>query len=357
VSHKPSDHDGLPAAAIAHHLRTSAADDACPDAEALAVYFERRADPDERGHIESHVASCARCQAHLAALVRSEPASETPESWWPALALPWRFFVPIASAALVVLSVWIARTPTPEPSVDQVAEQAPPPVADSRQATPTAPPVRSPALERKDANETAPRGEDAKARREEASEAQSLAARSKAGGVSGRLEDANRPAAGPPAPATLKAAEETATISRASPSRAAPAAAAPTETERAAVGEQRGHDRDASRDLASSARFWRVTGGAVERSLDGGASWIDRYQPSGATLRAVAGPSPVVAWAVGDDGAVFRTTDGAQWTSVAFPERVPLVAVAVTSAQHAVVTAADGRRFATEDGGLSWREM
>jgi hypothetical protein len=356
VSHKPSDHDGLPAAAIAHHLRTSAADDACPDAEALAVYVERRADPDEHGQIESHVASCARCQAHLAALVRSEPAPETPESWWPALALPWRFFVPIASAALVVLSVWIARTPAPEPSVDQVAEQAPPPVADFRTATPAAPSAGSVPLGKTDANEAAPRDEEAKGRQEGTYAAPPLEAGGRAGGR--RVDDSTRPTSVPPAPARQRPAEETVTITGASPSQAAPAAAAPIETGRAAaVGEQRGGERDASRDLASSTRFWRVTGGAVERSLDGGASWIDRFQPSGATLRAVAGPSPTVAWAVGDEGTVYRTTVGGQWTSVAFPERLPLVAVTVTSAERAVVTTADGRRFATEDGGLTWREV
>jgi photosystem II stability/assembly factor-like uncharacterized protein len=102
---------------------------------------------------------------------------------------------------------------------------------------------------------------------------------------------------------------------------------------------------------------WRLAGGAVERSIDGGVSWTGRFRPADASLRAVSGPSLTVCWAVGNEGAVYRTRDGETWTRVAFPERVPLVAVQAMDGERAVVTAADGRRFETADGGLTWRSV
>ena len=45
----------------------------CPDAELLGLYAERELGGDERPAVETHVAGCARCQAVVAAFVRSAP--------------------------------------------------------------------------------------------------------------------------------------------------------------------------------------------------------------------------------------------------------------------------------------------
>ena len=49
-------------------------DGACLDAETLAAWADDTLDRDARTAAETHAADCARCQAMLAAMVRTAPA-------------------------------------------------------------------------------------------------------------------------------------------------------------------------------------------------------------------------------------------------------------------------------------------
>jgi hypothetical protein len=60
--------DKLVAARLRAGLKAGSAN--CPNAEALACYVERTLAPRERAGFETHIASCARCQESVAALVR-----------------------------------------------------------------------------------------------------------------------------------------------------------------------------------------------------------------------------------------------------------------------------------------------
>ena len=66
-------------AAVDHLLRrtlqangTSASPDMCLDAETLAAWADGVLPPGERAVVELHAAGCARCQALLAAMARTE---------------------------------------------------------------------------------------------------------------------------------------------------------------------------------------------------------------------------------------------------------------------------------------------
>lgn len=67
--------DGLLRRSLAHDA-ANAGD--CPDADILAAYYERSLDADEAAGYEQHIAQCARCREHLAALLRAESPVEVP---------------------------------------------------------------------------------------------------------------------------------------------------------------------------------------------------------------------------------------------------------------------------------------
>lgn len=101
-------------------------------------------------------------------------------------------------------------------------------------------------------------------------------------------------------------------------------------------------------------RRWRVVAGRVERSTDGGSTWIAQDRGSAAAVTAGASPSPDVCWLVGRAGTVLLTTDGRRWQRLRFPEVVDLVAIRATDAATATVVTADGRSYTTKDAGLTW---
>ncbi len=99
---------------------------------------------------------------------------------------------------------------------------------------------------------------------------------------------------------------------------------------------------------------WRVgPDGSMERSIDGGATWTFQLDP---TDRVIAGsaPSERVAWLVGENGLVLRTTDGAGWERTTAPVSTHLTGIEAVDALDATVDTPDGRRFRTVDGGASW---
>lgn len=84
---------------------------ACPDAEILAAYVERALTPRERASWEIHFDACARCQMHIAELVRlgeadqAEAPALSPAPEKRAFGLRWAWAAPML-VALVVAGLW-----------------------------------------------------------------------------------------------------------------------------------------------------------------------------------------------------------------------------------------------------------
>ena len=105
------------------------------------------------------------------------------------------------------------------------------------------------------------------------------------------------------------------------------------------------------------ARRWRVAADqSVERTEDGGRTWLQVRSAQGDTIRAGDAPSPLVCWLVGGNGLVLLTTDGSRFTRIAFPAQANLTGVTAINARTATVVTADGRTFRTDDGGATWRQ-
>lgn len=85
-------------------------EDACPDAEILAAYFDRSLSRDEITACEAHFAACAHCRQQLAAMVRTgEPPEAGRESrwvwdrrWWST----WNWAIAAVLLAVASVSIW-----------------------------------------------------------------------------------------------------------------------------------------------------------------------------------------------------------------------------------------------------------
>ena len=101
---------------------------------------------------------------------------------------------------------------------------------------------------------------------------------------------------------------------------------------------------------------WRIGGGVIDKTTDGGRTWLPptRAVSVMAELRAGAAPSPTTCWIVGTAGTVLLTTDGQKWEQLKFPDATDLSAVRATDARTATVTTVDGREYSTIDGGNTW---
>jgi hypothetical protein len=324
----------------------SDATDACLDADTLAAWADNALDGGELAVAAAHAADCARCQAMLAAMVRTAPPmGAAAASWWRVPFLRW--LVPLTAAAATVL-VWIAvpvrdRGPVQVREVSQEAESIPAPtpaaaapaVVDQLSSRAASSPT--PAKEglrdetNVEGNKKAITSADANA-----------VAGAAAGSADTRLEKVQQPAE-PPNPMSAAAAPASPALLRA---QAAPGAEAKT------------FAFDAPEHIIVSsnpASRWRIVpGGGVQRSADGGATWQTESTGVSETLTAGSSPSPSVCWLVGPNGIVLLSTDGRSWTRLTFPESTPLASVRATDELTATVTTADGRQFVTEDGGKTW---
>jgi hypothetical protein len=99
---------------------------------------------------------------------------------------------------------------------------------------------------------------------------------------------------------------------------------------------------------------WRVRDSTVERTEDGGSTWLAASTPAGLSIVAGSAPSASVCWVVGRNGAVLLTADGTAWQRLPFPEAIDLSAIEATDALTATISAVDGRVFQTTDGGATW---
>jgi hypothetical protein len=339
----------------------------CPDAETLAAMADDTLPAAMRRDIEAHVADCHRCQELTAAMARADAPVEAHAgvaadvAAWKRRALNW--LVPAAAAATAV-ALWILvpgqQAPAPTaPTADTQVEAVPPPL-------PTPTPEVIP-------NEPLRLPDDARA---------DTAARDQSVEIAPAAQSA-RAAAPPPPPAAAAPPPPPAAPAAASPPPPPPAAplrradapaiggvqASPAEqrkeaalNESVAIQQERAANAQAfaaaSLEIASpDPRFrWQIGPGLiVQRTIDGGRTWIAQQTGASMPLTAGSAPTPEVVWLVGRGGVVLRTTDGgAQWQRVPFPEVRDLTAITATSATNATVVVADGRRFTTADGGAMW---
>ncbi len=108
---------------------------------------------------------------------------------------------------------------------------------------------------------------------------------------------------------------------------------------------------------AGDGPMWRVgPAGNIERSNDKGTTWQPQASSVKADLLAGTAASAEVAWVVGREGVILRTTDGQTWQRVTPPNRlmVDWTNIQATDADHASIKSSDNRSFRTEDGGHTW---
>lgn len=290
---------------------TSAPTDACLDTETAAAWVDGGLDRSVQQQAETHLSTCARCQALVGAIVTIETADAAAAEPVPARWRGWlNWMVPLGALATagLALVVWLNVPAQPVRRADEALQARLEPAPGTSEPPPSA----------KVAGEASP---------------PEVARRASA-------EDATANVAAPASPAP----------------EAATALAAPPE----AVSDQAVAGRAAAVvDVTSpdGQVRWRLAGRVVLRSIDRGATWTTVVVDAPGRIQAGTAPSSTVCWLVGERGLVLRTDDGVAFRRVAAPATGDLSSLTASSATAAVVSATDGRRFATTDGGNSWELM
>jgi hypothetical protein len=323
VKNVKTDRDSFVGRLLAETLEAQGAsvpDGSCLDAETLAAWVDDTLGSRERRAAEAHAASCARCQALLAVMMKTAPPAVAEKSAWRIPALGWLIPLTAAAAAVLVWAIVPGRTTLPlNDRPVQVASDRLVAVPGDRPAPapgdrPVALPDQVVPLARIDKLENLDK--------EPPSQGAIVAGRERV--------ERSAVAAAPPAARSL-----------------APIASGVALARAGAAGTVIVSSSQASR--------WRIApGGAVERSTDGGSTWQPQETGATVTLAGGASPSPSVCWLVGPTGTVLLSTDGRTWRRIAFPEETDLISVRATDEKIAGVTTSDGRTFSTRDGGLTW---
>jgi hypothetical protein len=311
----------------------------CLDAETVAGWFDDTLDARDRAAAEAHAADCARCQALLAAMVRTAPPAAT-HPWRRASFMGW--LVPLTVAATALL-IWVnlPQRPVVSPSPATTPVEVKPAYREQAR-TGTNPTV--------DATVPPAAGRDRSTSRPKAEQRQLRKDAVRSGGDNAVRDNSIARAAPEPPP---QAAPESSAAS--APSRGTIEETITVGAPQPASARMRRELREAP--IVSSDWFtrWRIaTEGTVQRSTDGGVTWETQATGAAVTLTAGVSPAPSVCWLVGPGGVVLVTTDGRSWERLSFPEVVDLVAIRATDDKTATVTAADGRRFTTTNRGQTW---
>lgn len=337
------------------------------DADVVAAWADGSLDPHARAAAEAHAADCTRCQAVLAAMVRTEPEAVRPGRGW----LAARWLVPLATAAVAV-ALWVALSmdvlaPGRAPQVLRQQDPATPDAAGARAATspaPIAPPQPVQAAKRLEESDASTRQRGGRAEPLASSEPQRRSDKPDALAETVIVDQLRRDALTGRPPATPPSAAPSPPPASAAAAPSAPPAAKPEAAAEQAQFRAMTSVTTQSPALSTLREFaspdfstrWRIgPGGAIHRSVDAGKIWV--AQASGVTsdLMAASAPSNRVCWVVGRAGVVLLSTDGSTWRRVAFPEPVDLQGVTASDARTASVTTSDGRTFRTTDAGGSWQ--
>jgi len=324
----------------------------CVEADVVAAWVEGGLRPAEAASVEAHVSSCARCQAVMATLIRTTPATTPVPGFGARLRAlidgNLRWLVPTAGVAAALLVYLATRPDTSVPvleSLDSRTTTAESPVPGVRPPTPVSEPAPAPTLEKDVSAQPAPSASSAGTVAPEPASTAEPPIPSGPPAVEALRDRSNAPApdgpaqsvAAPPPPAA-PAVAATAPLARLEAREGVAAAAPPVAT---VVGPGRG--------------LWRIAAGGVEYSRDGGSTWQETTGVT--TVVAGAAVSDATCWMVGPQGAVFVTVDGTRFSRVTFPQAVNLTRVVATDERTATVSTADGRSFTTRDQGASWVQV
>jgi hypothetical protein len=333
-------------------------DAACPDPETLAAFADGELSSEEAAGVTAHAADCQRCSDVLALVaVTGETPPASASAATPPAPVRWKhhyWTVPLATAATVA-GLWVlipreavAPTETRLTSGDSAAsardarqkaeQEAAPPLQDARQRDAAAPQAANPAAAPTRPSELAPP-------ERQLSTSQDLAEAPAAPGAAAAARErgalARRSAGRAPATAASSAAPEPGA------SQIPPNAQPPESVARVQV------RREISMAVEGSAARWRAIGRTVERSVNGGATWMEEFTAP-QLLTAGAAVSPDVAWLAGERGLVVRRTP-AGWMVVSRPAAETITAIRASGATAATVTLASGRMLETSDAGVTWR--
>jgi hypothetical protein len=312
----------------------------CLDTETLAAWTDGSLSDVQRAAAETHAADCDRCLAVLAAIARTAPPPSVVQrpAW-----LSIRWLVPLATAAVLLVAVVMTRGPreSDRETVALPSEGAAP----ATSAAPVAPPAKdaatdaraaAPEQRKKEASGAIGSETLAKSRRAEESPAKrpdSLLERKTVDRIDVRPQPSAPPAAS-----------------------AAAGAAAPPPAQERLESQSLSAFRQLPAIVSPDANIqWRIAGSNVERSTDGGRTWI--LQSTGTDVPLLTGfsPSPSVCWIAGRSGVVLLSTDAVAWRRADIPDpKADLVRIVARDALSATVTTADGRTYHTDDGGRSW---
>ena len=341
------DRDRILEQALTHELHAAGTPDrdSCVDAETLGAWADGGLDGAQMAAVEGHVSTCGRCQAIVGLVSRSAPVASGPEA--AGSFFSWRWWLAPLAATAAAATLWmiapaqrdivVAPTSVAAPARETLARNGakdrpipidPPPPKPAQEPPASGDRARRPNTPAKTRDDRGERLGDVSAKQEGG-----LAAKKPDAGARNLLQD-KVAVAGAPAPAvatpSLLAAPELQKSARLS--------FAPVEI--------------VSPDPS---RRWRIVNGAIERSEDGGASWVGIRPPAGESITGGTAPARSICWLIGSSGLVLVTADGVTFARVPLPERVDVTAVTATDASSAVVTTADGRRFRTDDSGRNWR--
>lgn len=399
----------------------------CPDGEILAAYAERALSLPETEKWEGHFSTCSRCRKILMVLAASQDtplaekevarlgelvasargpvaiagkSSGRPTSWvtdwrmrwlapalgaaavlvlWFAMRPPWRAIERSASQTLVAQAPKEEAPLSPAPSeADRLSEAAPqrkelaqaaPP---SERASGSATALSAPLEGLKKAPADINNAMD-KASSGTAAAADSLQQKTNPNALGSERE--GQPSAIPPVPPEPANAQAEAAGAPAatlqSEAKAAPAAPAPSpqvppraRSLQAFTAFKTAAPAFIQATAPYGSTVWRFgKGGSIERSADGGETWILQTSPIQEDWLAGVAVSDTVCWAAGRNGSIARTIDGERWERVAPPAlgagagaKMPdWTGITARDAQTATITASDGRKFATADGGKTWQ--
>ena len=352
-----------------HARAANAHSDECLDAEAAAAWADDTLGPHERSTAEAHAAGCARCQALLAAMVRTSPPAAV-HSWFRLPALAWLAPLTAVAAGLIV---WMMVPPRASVApADRVVSRN-----EVAATSPAGEPVASPppATNKPLASTPTERMREARAANQNNELRAALEKTKPASAPARSLADASRGATAPPAapdePERSSAYQAAAPVPPAAPAPSAAQQVAPLAeavtvaplAARAATGNVRARYLDAGRTQAAIIstnprhRWLIAADGVVLHSIDGGSTWETQQTGASVTLTAGASPSPSICWLVGPGGLVLLSTDSRSWLALPFQEKVDLVSVRATDDKTATVTAAGGRSFSTTDRGVTWTPL